>query len=121
MFLLTDIILGNENSIDQINTKTDSNLLILNERKNYHWIILDPFLTNKIFVKDAIKNIAMAYNVNIFSIVSFNFFSSLCIVNKNKFRFFMYLFAEYCTQLLKHGAHILAVATNDYQAYLNCM
>ena len=127
MFLLTDIILGNENSIDPINTKTDSNLLILNERKNYHWIILDPFLTNKIFVENVIKNIAIAYNLNIFiknivntfSIVSFNFFSSLCIINKNKkkFRFLMSLFAEYCKQLLKHGAHILAVATNNYQIF----
>ena len=107
ILILIDMVLGNENSIDPINTKTDSNFLVFNDRKNYHWIIVDPLLTNKIFFSNIIKeriqkNLILRSIASLFTPILFNFLSSLYIVNKNKnkFGFFMGLFAEYCRQIL---------------------
>ena len=106
ILILIDMVLGNENSIDPINTKTDSNFLVFNDRKNYHWIIVDPLLTNKVFllnlIKESQKNLILRGMMSVFIPIFSNFFSSLSIIskNKNKFGFFMGLFAEYCRQIL---------------------
>ena len=107
--IMIDMILGNQNSIDPINTKTDSNSLVLNDRKNYHWIIFDPLLTNKVFLLNLIKekiqkNLIFRSIASVFTPIFSNFFSSLSIIskNKNRFGFFMRLFAEYCRQILIH-------------------
>jgi hypothetical protein len=117
--LLVDMVLGSENSVDPINLRTNTNFLITNNRQNHQWIVVDPFLANKVFCANAFSKIVWSI-VSTALIATFNFSSSLCIIskNENKFGVFMHPFVKYCIQILRSIGNSFAFVTNTYKRFI---